>query len=117
MRNLSLILFFSFSYKNRDALASLTIAKVHIGHCYPETVPERKAEYELGLAVWGKNISSVTVEGPKIPLSNLAFEETEDTKEWRWTKSVNLPGKPCGLYFCTLKANGFTETKKMLLVK
>ncbi len=29
----------------------------------------------------------------------------------------NATDMPSGLYFCTLKANGFTETRKMVLVK
>ncbi len=31
--------------------------------------------------------------------------------------TLNATSLSSGLYFCTLQANGFTETRKMLLVK
>lgn len=71
-----------------------TTAKVHTSHWYPETKPAEMAEYGLELTVRGEGISTVTVEGPNIPLTHLEYEETMDTGEWRWTKHVGLPGRP-----------------------
>ncbi|MFA6471678.1 MAG: T9SS type A sorting domain-containing protein [Candidatus Latescibacterota bacterium] len=79
----------------RSEAEPVTTCNVYTEHYDKAMLPPGYTEYQLECAVHGpSSITSVTVQGPNVPLTSLINEITLDTKEFRWTVTVTLPGKP-----------------------
>lgn len=115
MKKICLVLLSIFFVITASVAGYATEAKVHTMHWYSGTmIPPEYSEYQLELAVWSSDsISTVTAEGPNVPLTSLEYEITLDTEQFRWTKTVNLPGKPSvgdNYSFIVTYQNSSTET-------